>query len=272
MSKRSAAGKRPSPYSNWRSSRSTWARPRRVRAASLGDPCPRDHGVLPVLVHRVSRSQEREAVLAALLRRLRPLDRAQTRFQLGAHAGLEGEVVRGEEQLFAVCVAQLRRERGPRVHFLDRLFPARDEKAAEHFFAELLNGHCALPAQLRARPAQYLGCLEGWEQARVDAAEHGNAFVVDHAAQHRVARYEHCRTANLMDAALFAREQIAHGHGLAPFDREHFPDAQPGVLLREKPRALVGAEAGAALLEEPLDDRAAFDLEDVDGPWTEELH
>src|SRR2546422_11749576 len=77
---------------------------------------------------------------------------------------------------------------------------------------------------------------------------------------------------SLVNAALLAREQIAHGHGLAWLDREHFPDAQPGALLRKKPLALGGIEACAALLEEPPDDRAAFDLEDVDRPWTEELH
>lgn len=98
------------------------------------------------------------------------------------------------------------------------------------------------------------------------------SLVVDHAAQHRVARDEHGRAADLVDAALFAREQIAHGHGLPRLDREHFPDAQPGALLREKPRALIRVEAGAALLEEPADDRAAFHLEAVDRPWTEELH
>ena len=37
---------------------------------------------------------------------------------------------------------------------VDRLFPARDEEAAERFLAELLHRNRALPAQLRAGPAQ----------------------------------------------------------------------------------------------------------------------
>jgi hypothetical protein len=72
----------------------------------FGDPGSRDHGVLPVLVLRVSRSQEREPVLVSLLWRLRPIEGAQTPFHLGAHAGREGEVVGSEEQVLAICVAE----------------------------------------------------------------------------------------------------------------------------------------------------------------------
>jgi hypothetical protein len=181
-------------------------------------------------------------------------------------------VVRREEQLLSIGVVQQRRDQTSRVHFLDRFFPASDEEAPERLPAEPLQWHRALPAQLRSGLAHHLGCLEGCERARVDAAEHGDTFVVYDPAQDRIARSEHRRATGLVDAALFAREQVPDGHGLSGLDRENLPDAHPGALLREKPLALAGAEAGATLLEEPGHDRAALDLEAVDGPRTEELH